>query len=511
MNKYIRLFNTIKYLKVKQIYYRLFYLLRNSYRKKIGYSYPSFSNIKGNQLNLKNSIPSYKSYLGNNSFSFLNLEKSFENIDWNYKEYGKLWTYNISYFDFLHQENNLIEESLNLINDFINTDNLKDAKEPFPISLRGLNWIKFFIYNNIKSQKFDDYLFNDYKILMDNLEYHLLGNHLLENGYSLLFAGYYFENDQFYNKAKQILMKELNEQILEDGAHFELSPMYHQIMLFRLIDCINLVSSNTYSDKELLEFLKEKSTGMLSWLNNITYRNGDIPLLNDSAFGIAPSSQDLFKYAKKFNLECKTIPLKDSGYRKIIKDDIMCIIDVGNIGPEYIPGHAHSDTFNFEVRIKDIPFIVDTGISTYESNNQRTIERSTFSHNTVKINDIEQSEVWGGFRVANRAKISNLIEKEDSIQASHNGYKNYGITHTRKWLFSKNTIRIEDSINKSTSALAYLHFHPSITIEIIKKYLNISQNYNIKEYNYCLGFNKFEKALKIEIPFEKILEMEIMI
>ncbi|WP_164072445.1 alginate lyase family protein [Poseidonibacter lekithochrous] len=457
------------------------------------------------------SIYSYKSYLGNNSFSFLNLEKSFESIDWNYHSLGKLWTYNITYFDFLHQDNIPIEESSELIYDFINTEDLKDAKEPFPISLRGLNWIKFFTYNNIQNQKFHDYLFNDYKILMDNLEYHLLGNHLLENGYSLLFAAYYFENDEFYDKSKEILIEELNNQILEDGAHFELTPMYHQIMLFRLLDCINLVSNNTYKNKELLKFLKEKVSVMLSWLDNITYKNGDIPLLNDSAVGIAPSSQNLLEYAKKLNLEYKTISLKDSGYKKIIKDDYECIVDVGNIGPDYIPGHAHSDTFNFEVRIKDKPFIVDTGISTYESNKQRTIERSTSSHNTVKINDIEQSEVWGGFRVAKRAKISKLIEKKDYIESSHDGYKKYGITHTRKWFFSNDSIKIVDSINKSTSAIASIHFYPSITDEIIKKYLKISENYNIKEYNYCLGFNKFEKALKIEIHFEKSLEMEIMI
>ena len=67
---------------------------------------------------------------------------------------------------------------------------------------------------------------------MDNIEYHILGNHLLENGFSLFFGAYYFQDEKFYVKAKKILTDELDEQILEDGAHFELSSMYHQIMLF---------------------------------------------------------------------------------------------------------------------------------------------------------------------------------------------------------------------------------------------------------------------------------------
>ena len=41
----------------------------------------------------------------------------------------------------------------------------------------------------------------------------------------------------------------------------------------------------------------------------------------------------------------------------------------------------------------------------------RQYERATHSHNTVKIGSKEQTQVWGGFRVAKRAKITHLIEK----------------------------------------------------------------------------------------------------
>ena len=36
-------------------------------------------------------------------------------------------------------------------------------------------------------------LYNHYQLLLNNLEYHLLGNHLLENAFSLLFGAYYFQ------------------------------------------------------------------------------------------------------------------------------------------------------------------------------------------------------------------------------------------------------------------------------------------------------------------------------
>jgi len=79
---------------------------------------------------------------------------------------------------------------------------MKDALEPFPISLRGINWIKFLISHNIKEQTIGDSLYAQYSILLDYLEYHLLGNHLLENGFSLLFGSYYFQDEKLYKKPK---------------------------------------------------------------------------------------------------------------------------------------------------------------------------------------------------------------------------------------------------------------------------------------------------------------------
>ena len=86
-------------------------------------------------------------------------------------------------------------------------------------------------------------LYAQYMRLLDNIEYHLMGNHLLENGFSLLFGGVYFGDARFCRKAEEILREELAEQILPDGGHYERSPMYHQIILGRVLDCINLLKS----------------------------------------------------------------------------------------------------------------------------------------------------------------------------------------------------------------------------------------------------------------------------
>jgi hypothetical protein len=512
MNKLFLFLNTIKFLKFQQIRYRFYYLFRKKIRSVWTYKYPSVRGVSYYPLELQQSIKAPTSYLEKEHFSFLNLEKKFERgMDWNYNAYGKLWTYNLSYFDFLQQKEE--HDFVPLIEDFINQKKiLKDAIEPFPISLRGLNWIKYLTFKKIKNQKISDSLYTQYQELLDNIEYHLLGNHLLENGFSLLFAGYYFRDDEFYKKAKEILKIQLEEQILTDGGHFELSPMYHQLMLFRVLDGINLIQNNPWKDYELLLFFKEKASLMLSWLKEISYENGSIPLLNDSANKIAPTSNELIMYALRLDVDIQAIKLGASGYRKIRKEFYELILDVGAVGADYIPGHAHSDTFNFELSVQGKPFIVDTGISTYENNEQRIIERSTLSHNTVEIEGLEQSEVWGAFRVGNRAKVIYLEESESSIKAMHDGYKKINSFHQREWRCTTEKIIIKDVLSRRCKAKARLHFHPNITLLEIKKQVYCSSGQpNFGTYFYASEFNKREKALFLEIDFDKENEFKIYI
>ena len=431
------LFNTILYLKPVQVYYRLYYFLRNIF---IGKKVKKKTLANFNSIVWENEFNYENSYLDkDNSFVFLNLSHSFsDKIDWNYNRFGKLWTYNLNYFDYLNQENISKETGITLIKDYIKNDNLLlDGKEPYPISLRGINWVKFLSKNKVNEEFIDNNLYNHYYILLKNIEYHLLGNHLLENAFSLLFGAFYFQDEKLYNKSKKILITELNEQILEDGGHFELSPMYHQIMLFRVLDCIQLIKLNSWKNDDLLNLLEESSSKMLSWLENVTFNNGDIPMVNDCAFQIAPSTKELLNYGKSLGINKKDIKLSDSGYRMFKNEKYELFMDMGEVGASYQPGHVHSDTFNFVLYANNQPFIVDTGTSTYEKNDRRQIERSTSSHNTITIGDYEQTQVWGGFRVAKRAKIVHLMKLRMNFHRAMMAYKNIGVIHNRKFIQTK--------------------------------------------------------------------------
>ncbi len=264
---------------------------------------------------------------------------------------------------------------------------------------------------------------------------------------------------------------------------------------------------------------------MLGWLQTVTFDNGAIPMINDSAHGIAPTSGSLFEYAQQLGLQWNAVILKESGYRKRTSTSYECFMDVGNIGPDYIPGHAHADTLSFELYVNNEPFIVDLGTSTYEKNDLRLRERGTKSHNTVVVAGKDQSNVWGGFRVAERARILHLEENDAGIAASHDGYKKLGIIHHRSFQFQKNEIHIVDGLTGSpTTAMAYFHFHPSIKKIILEgneiyckapevRITFSGKNLKLKKtfYSYAKGFNSTCKATVLQVAFTEELKTEISI
>ena len=511
-----RYYQTIKNLKQGQILYRLYYSLNKMNKKR----FISFSQKKSYPLSIQNGLYEKLSYFEKDTFSFLNQSFTFiEKIDWNYLEYGRLWGYNLNYFEFLLQPDFSKDTGLRLINDYISQyKDIKVGYDSYPISLRNILWIKFLSKNSIKEEKIDSFLFSQYTILQHNLEFHLLGNHLLENAFSLLFGAYYFKDKMMYQKAYKLLKKELNEQILNDGGHFELSPMYHQILLSRLLDCINVLVKNKWVEDDLFGFMSNKASLMLSWLQNITFPSGNIPHLNDSTNGIAPLSKALFEYAKRINVEALWLPLSDSDYRIFTSEKYKCIMDIGGIAPKYQPGHAHADTFNFVLEINEQPVFVDTGCSTYESDALRNFERGTSAHNTVVFGGINSSQTWASHRVGERAKVKIILDTHNQIVAQHNGFNKLGVTHQRSfYTIGTNAIKIVDEVlgNTDIHGVAFFHLDREIadiridnnviSLPMCQLILENFEEIRLQQYEQSTGFNQRVEAKCICVQFRNKL------
>jgi hypothetical protein len=100
--------------------------------------------------------------------------------------------------------------------------------------------------------------------------------------------------------------------------------------------------------------------------------------------------------------------------------------DIGHVGPNYQPGHAHADTLSIEASYQGERLFVDPGCFHYDLGEIRQSDRSTATHNTVCIDEEDSSEVWHIFRVGRRASPCDVKVEfaEDQLTASgsHDGY-----------------------------------------------------------------------------------------
>lgn len=480
------LFRTVRHLKVTQIVHQV---KNRIYKAKyVPKSAPAHT-IPVLEIE---PIPRYKSMDGE-KFTFLNLTHHF--TDWNFLGNGTLFTYNQNYFDFINTDDIETDEACRWIDRFIaDQPSITWGMDPYPIALRSINWMKFFCkHPECVTKKREDTLWSQLCLLEEKLEYHLLGNHLLEDSYTLYIGGCYFNNIPLKQKGYKILIAQLKEQTLPDGAHYEQSPMYHCILLDRLLDCVNFGST----DK--LRIIAQKQLG---WLEAICYKDGSWPMFNDAALGIAPTPCQIFNYARRLGLSWGVGTLKESGYRKLSDSTVEAFVDCGHITATYQPGHSHADALNYELRINGTPVVVDTGISTYDKTPRRQFERSTIAHNCVSVNGKNSDEVWGGFRVGRHCNVKIVHEAHDKIEVYHDGF---GKSCSRSFFLMNGIFTIVDKYDGD--AISYIHLAAGADPGRVK--IEGASSIEIQDSNYSVEYNRFIDNKTIAIHFNGIVKYSI--
>jgi len=482
-SRLLRLYHTVKPLRFEQVFYRIYYRLRGPIKLS-----QVFDIVCGREWKWSAIEVAPTSYLTQNQVIFLNKKVDISHPTiWNDNTEEKLWLYNLHYFDDLNAIDSITRKSIQheLVTRWISENPPAEGNgwEPYPLSLRLVNWIKWYNRSGIDDQAILDSIAQQAEALSKQLEYHILGNHLFANAKALVFVGCFLEGElgvKYLKLGFKLLDREIPEQFLGDGGHFELSPMYHCILLWDLLDLINLANIALEPLlKNRLESWKNTATKAFDWLNVMTHPDGEVAFFNDSTIGIAASPSQLKRYAATLNLDtCRKLNhyelLSYSGYTRIGFSDYSLIFDHGEVGPSYLPGHAHADTLSFEMSLGESRFFVNSGTSLYGLSEERHRQRGTAAHNTVVVDSEDSSEVWGGFRVARRAHsiVNDVFVGDDlvTITASHDGYTRLtpGVNHKRNILANNDEVVITDSIDQvGVIAKAYFHVHPDIKITII--------------------------------------------
>ena len=522
LTKLLRLYHTIKYLKLKQVVWRGIYFLPWLISpKKQCPSSRSIPFINTAKLGITGN---YDQYI------FLNQVYQLSEVGWDNPSLSKLWLYNLHYFDCLNQvepKNEGLELQNNIINKWIieNPYAKGTGWEPYPTSIRIINWIKWHFKTNGLSNEAKLSLWNQVNWLASRPEYHLLGNHLFINAKALLFACVFFQLDEqtpIYRLSLKILKEELAEQFLEDGAHFELSPMYHSLAMEDLLDLyqLELFLPSSFPSQAF----RNKYISGMNWLSSMSYGDGELSHFNDCANGVAPSFKALQDLGLRLGLNHPLTfdhnfkHLVNSGFAVYKDENIHLIADIGNIGPDYLPGHAHADSLSFELAIKGQRVIVNSGTSEYGLAKERLRQRSTAAHSTIELDCKSSSEVWSGFRVARRARITEVevIDAGNKIEFSavHDGYTRIVSKplHKRKWHMHDGCLEIVDEVTGSQNSVQLRYYlHPDIIIETLndgillstssEKLAKITSDHNVQvvetTYHDKFGSSQKNKCLLI--------------
>ncbi|MBN1506435.1 MAG: alginate lyase family protein [Sedimentisphaerales bacterium] len=172
--------------------------------------------------------------------------------------------------------------------------------------------------------------------------------------------------------------------------------------------------------------------------------------------------------------KCVSKALSDSGYYLLqcgdldSPDRISVVFDCAPLGLEPLAGHGHADALSFTLRAFGRDVLVDPGTYDYFSYPAwRKYFRSTRAHNTIVIDDQDQSEMLGLFLWGRKARARCLCwEPTDTggrVVGEHDGYTHLEdpVIHRREIELdcSRRALLIHDDIisGRAHDVSLYLH------------------------------------------------------
>lgn len=454
-----RLLRTVRYLKPRQIWYQVWRRVQKGLeaRPKCG----------------DGELP---------EFTFLNLTAKPKG--WNDKSLDMLWRYNLHYFDYVGGHEGLVKRWI--------AENPKGSVpgwDPYPTSLRIVNWIK---HADELAEQCDlkETIAEQVEWLEKHVEWHIMANHLMANLKALVIGNRWLGRD--YAKWMRLYKRQIDEQVLPDGGHFERSVMYHAIMLEDVLDVIRFCGADA-------EWLRPVATRMLKFLVNMTGPDGRIAMFNDAVDGIAKPTKWLCGYAESLGVEVPVAEafadFPNTGYTRMSAGDFVLFVDTAPIGPDYQPGHSHADTLTYELYYDGRKIITDVGASEYRGS-RRAYERSTAAHNVVEVNGCDSSEVWSSHRVGARARIVERRVESNRIVAAHDGY---GIRVEREFALSEVGLSVVEKIGCEGKGITRVHLAKGgeelVTVDM--------PDAKEERYEYALEFGRLEGGVCASAAFDK--------
>lgn len=300
-----------------------------------------------------------------------------------------------------------------------------DAWHPYTTATRAGNWIAALsLAPDMATDSMRESLWRQLIFLARNVEEDVLGNHVIRNARALVLGGVAFSAPHLLERGLQLLGRELPQQVLADGGHYERSPVYHLVVLRDLLE-VEAASGDPV--------IREVLPSMQAFAAALRRPDGAPMLFNDGTLDLAP--------AVPLPIAPEGLSLfPETGYAVVRRGRVCLAFDCGPPSPPFLPAHAHADVLSFQLWLDGEPIVVDPGMSTYEPGTERDWYRGTLAHSTIAI-DGDQFELWGAFRAGPFPRVELLEASERELTAAVTGRS--GVRHVRR-LSLGDELHVED-------------------------------------------------------------------
>ena len=296
-----------------------------------------------------------------------------------------------------------------------------DARHPYVVSTRAGNWIAAMsLRPELATAEAVDSLRRQLAFLERNVEDEILGNHVIRNARALVLGGHAFGDERLLDRGRKLLERELPEQVLPDGGHYERSPVYHLVVLR---DLLELQAAGE-------AWLEPTTERMRRFAAALSRPDGRPALFNDGGLDLAPELE-LPEPPRGLSL------FPETGYAVWRDERLWLAFDCGPPAPDFLPAHAHADALSFQLWRDGRPVVVDPGTYTYEPGPDRNWFRSTRAHSTVAVDGRDQFEVWGAFR-SGALPHAELLEATSSVLTGRVG------PHVREVVWDDDELQLID-------------------------------------------------------------------
>jgi Heparinase II/III-like protein/Heparinase II/III N-terminus len=329
------------------------------------------------------------------------------------------------------------------------------------------------------------------------------------------------ESAEWTRQARAELEREALAQTFADGVNKEQAIWYHHAVADMMLVAGLVGRAN---DRDLGKEYWGRLEVMLEFIASVMDVGGNVPLIGDADEGVlvrfVPEDGDVFRSllatgavlferpalkAKSGVFDDKSrwllgdagaaayehidasraFPLKrafpEGGYFILGEDfetprEVRLVADAGPLGYLAIAAHGHADALAFTLSVGGKAILVDPGTFSYSTQPWRRYFRSTAAHNTVVVDDRDQSEYGGSFLWLEHANA--VVETfrasgdEQTLTAHHDGYRRLSdpVRHRRTWRYSAGIANLavtdELACSGAHSIAIYWHFAPECAVVV---------------------------------------------